>query len=317
MRPRPTPDRRRIAVGLVPRQLRPHSSCRAPSILLDVPRHQNPRAASCSARDPEKADDFVAEDFVITTGGERVEGRDNFKNWIRGFLGQVDDLRLEVIETLQNQDGSRVASRWRVHGRNNGVLGTEADGRPISFTGPRSGRSARTASSCTAGRTGELGAVPAPHGAARHDALTRSGRRVTHPPARTVGAPLSGAARMRLSSARAWLSPEKAGSPRSVTDTGGKRRRHVPVAGPGRQGRARSWPVHAPPFRPAARHRFQESALRASSRRCPPGPGPPPHRPHVLHREHREGDVGGCAVTGAPPAGKRGRLSPLWGRGGG
>jgi steroid delta-isomerase-like uncharacterized protein len=88
-----------------------------------------------NAHDPEKVDDFVVEDFVITTAGERIEGRENFKNWIRGFLDQVDDLRLEVIESFQNQDGSRVASRWRVHGRNNGVLGTVADGRPISFTG--------------------------------------------------------------------------------------------------------------------------------------------------------------------------------------
>lgn len=88
-----------------------------------------------NAHDPEKADDFVVEDFVITNAGERIEGRDNFKNWIRAFLDQVDDPRLEVIETFQNQDGSRVASRWRLHGRNNGVLGTEADGRPISFSG--------------------------------------------------------------------------------------------------------------------------------------------------------------------------------------
>ncbi|WP_159671357.1 ester cyclase [Streptomyces mexicanus] len=88
-----------------------------------------------NAHDPEKADDFVVEDFVITNAGERIEGRENFKAWIKAFLDQVDDLRLEVIETFQNQDGSRVASRWRVHGRNNGVMGTEPDGRPISFTG--------------------------------------------------------------------------------------------------------------------------------------------------------------------------------------
>jgi ketosteroid isomerase-like protein len=88
-----------------------------------------------NAHDPEKVDDFVVEDFVITNAGKSIEGRENFKNWIRSFLDQVDDLVLEVIETFQNQDGSRVASRWRVKGRNKGVLGTEADGRPISFTG--------------------------------------------------------------------------------------------------------------------------------------------------------------------------------------
>ncbi|MGW0080250.1 ester cyclase [Streptomyces sp. NPDC003393] len=88
-----------------------------------------------NAHDPDKADDFVVEDFVITNAGERIEGRDNFKAWIRDFLDQVGDLRLEVAETFQNQDGSRVASRWCVHGLNNGVMGTEADGRPISFSG--------------------------------------------------------------------------------------------------------------------------------------------------------------------------------------
>lgn len=47
----------------------------------------------------------------------------------------VDDFEFHVIETFQNADGSRVASRWQIAGRNNGVLGTEPDGQPISFTG--------------------------------------------------------------------------------------------------------------------------------------------------------------------------------------
>ncbi len=54
---------------------------------------------------------------------------------MRDFLGRIDDFRFDVIETFQSQDGSRVASRWRVSGRNNGVLGTEPDQRPFSFTG--------------------------------------------------------------------------------------------------------------------------------------------------------------------------------------
>lgn len=86
-------------------------------------------------RDPEKVDDFVVDDFVITTGGERVEGRENFKAWVRAFLDKIHDFEFEVVETFQNHDGSRVASRWRIHGRNNGMLGTAPDRRPISFTG--------------------------------------------------------------------------------------------------------------------------------------------------------------------------------------
>jgi hypothetical protein len=40
-----------------------------------------------------------------------------------------------VIETFQNQSGSRVASLWRVTGKNNGILGTPANQKSIAFTG--------------------------------------------------------------------------------------------------------------------------------------------------------------------------------------
>ncbi|WP_197377173.1 ester cyclase [Mycolicibacterium baixiangningiae] len=80
-------------------------------------------------------DRFVVDDFVIVSGGETITGRENFKDWIRGFLASVDDLRLEVSESFQNEDGTRVASRWLLTGRNNGVLGTEPDQRDIALTG--------------------------------------------------------------------------------------------------------------------------------------------------------------------------------------
>ncbi|RJQ66851.1 DUF4440 domain-containing protein [Pseudonocardiaceae bacterium YIM PH 21723] len=87
------------------------------------------------ARNPEAIDEFVAEDFVITNAGQDIVGRENFKAWVRGFLGLIEDLEFEVQESFQNADGSRVASRWIIRGRNNGVLGTEPDGRPIEFSG--------------------------------------------------------------------------------------------------------------------------------------------------------------------------------------
>jgi hypothetical protein len=40
-----------------------------------------------SARAPEKVDEFVVDDFVLTTGGERVEGRENFKACIKDRCG--------------------------------------------------------------------------------------------------------------------------------------------------------------------------------------------------------------------------------------
>jgi hypothetical protein len=88
-----------------------------------------------NARNPEAVDDYVVEEFVITNAGQRIEGRENFKAWVAAFLEQIHDLELEIVETFQNHDGSRVASRWRVHGRNNGVLGTTPDRQPISFSG--------------------------------------------------------------------------------------------------------------------------------------------------------------------------------------
>jgi nuclear transport factor 2 (NTF2) superfamily protein len=88
-----------------------------------------------NAHDPEAVDRYVVDDFVIVSGGEMITGRENFKDWIRGFLDSVVDLRLEVSESFQNEDGSRVASRWVLTGRNNGILGSQPDQRDVVLTG--------------------------------------------------------------------------------------------------------------------------------------------------------------------------------------
>ena len=80
-------------------------------------------------------DRFVVDDCVITTGGVDIVTKDRFKAWVKQFLDKVADLEFGVVETFQNEDGSRVASRWRITGKNNGVLGMPADQRPIDFTG--------------------------------------------------------------------------------------------------------------------------------------------------------------------------------------
>ena len=61
--------------------------------------------------------------------------RSAFKAWIIGFQQTIRELEFDIIESFQNEDGSRVASRFRMHGRNNGFLGTAPDQRPIAFTG--------------------------------------------------------------------------------------------------------------------------------------------------------------------------------------
>ena len=87
------------------------------------------------SRNPDAIADFVVEDAIITTGGVEVKGRDKFIAWARDFLSKINDLDFEVLETFQNEDGSRVASLWRVTGKNNGMMGTAPDQQPIRVTG--------------------------------------------------------------------------------------------------------------------------------------------------------------------------------------
>ncbi|MBM0107844.1 ester cyclase [Steroidobacter sp. S1-65] len=86
-------------------------------------------------QNPDAIDRLVAEDFVITSAGQQIHGRAAFKQWVIEFQSKLLELEFEVIETFQNEAGDRVASRWRVTGRNNGILGTEPDGQPISMVG--------------------------------------------------------------------------------------------------------------------------------------------------------------------------------------
>ena len=70
-----------------------------------------------NGHDPAAADRFVVGDFVIVSGGETISGRENFKKWIEGFIAKLTDLHLEVIESFQNADGTRVTSRWLLTGQ--------------------------------------------------------------------------------------------------------------------------------------------------------------------------------------------------------
>jgi hypothetical protein len=88
-----------------------------------------------SPQNPDAIDRLVAEDFAITSGGHEIQGREAFKKWVLEFQSRITDLHFEAIETFQNLDGSRVASRWRVTGRNNGILGTTAGHEPILMLG--------------------------------------------------------------------------------------------------------------------------------------------------------------------------------------
>jgi predicted ester cyclase len=86
-------------------------------------------------RNPDAIDRFVADDFVITTAGVDVTGPQDFKAWVAAFQSTISELHWETIETFSSIDGSRVASRFQVTGRNNGMFGLPADGKPVAFTG--------------------------------------------------------------------------------------------------------------------------------------------------------------------------------------
>jgi len=56
-------------------------------------------------------DAMMAEDFVLTSGGHDIVSRAAFKAWVADVQSKVLDLEFESLETFQNRDGSRVASR--------------------------------------------------------------------------------------------------------------------------------------------------------------------------------------------------------------
>jgi hypothetical protein len=86
-------------------------------------------------QNPDAIDRLVHEEFVITSGGRDIVGRESFKSWVTDFQSKVHNFQFHVLETFQNHDGTRVASRWRVTGRNNGLMGTEPNGAAFEMTG--------------------------------------------------------------------------------------------------------------------------------------------------------------------------------------
>jgi hypothetical protein len=80
-------------------------------------------------------DELVVENFVLISGGKRIDGREAFKQWAKGFGRAIGNRDMEAVESFENHDGSRVASIWRITGSNNGAFGTKPDGKPIEITG--------------------------------------------------------------------------------------------------------------------------------------------------------------------------------------
>lgn len=87
------------------------------------------------AKNPQAAARFVAEDFVITSGGVDIVGREAFIEWIGIFLSKIVDFTFGSIETFQNEEGTRVASRWKLSGKNNGFVGGRSCCTPFEMIG--------------------------------------------------------------------------------------------------------------------------------------------------------------------------------------
>ncbi|MGE0682080.1 MAG: ester cyclase [Candidatus Binatia bacterium] len=85
--------------------------------------------------DINKIDELMVEDFVLTSAGRDIVSRAAFKEWVRTFQAKLHELRLYPQETFANKGGTRVVSRWRATGKNNGMLGTKPDNRLVEFTG--------------------------------------------------------------------------------------------------------------------------------------------------------------------------------------
>ena len=85
--------------------------------------------------DLDAIDEMMVEDYVITSGGQVIRGREAFKSWVREFQNHLLEARTENLEAFANAAGDRVVSRWVCSGKNNGLLGLPPDGRAVSFTG--------------------------------------------------------------------------------------------------------------------------------------------------------------------------------------
>ncbi len=80
-------------------------------------------------------DEMMTVDYVITSGGNVIRGRDAFKAWVKEFQQLLLEARTESQEVFFNAAEDRVVSRWICSEKNNGIFGLAPDGRFITFSG--------------------------------------------------------------------------------------------------------------------------------------------------------------------------------------
>ena len=72
--------------------------------------------------DLDAIDELMTEDYVITSGGKVIRGREAFKAWVGQFQEHLLEARTENVEVFSNASGDRVVSRWICTGKNNGLF---------------------------------------------------------------------------------------------------------------------------------------------------------------------------------------------------
>jgi steroid delta-isomerase-like uncharacterized protein len=85
--------------------------------------------------DVDAIDELMTADYLLHSGGRTIHGREAFKAWIVEFQQSMPEAVDEVLEVFANDPGDRVCARWINRGKNNGVFGLPADGRPVEFHG--------------------------------------------------------------------------------------------------------------------------------------------------------------------------------------
>ena len=85
--------------------------------------------------DVDAIDELMTADYLLHSGGGTIRGREAFKAWIVEFHQSMPEAVDEVLEVFANDPGDRVCARWINRGKNNGVFGLPADGRPVEFHG--------------------------------------------------------------------------------------------------------------------------------------------------------------------------------------
>lgn len=80
-------------------------------------------------------DELMTEDYVLFNAGEVIQGREAFKAWVARMQSTIGEATNEHLDLFTDASGDKVVSRWRTRGRNLGMFGTMADGRPVDYSG--------------------------------------------------------------------------------------------------------------------------------------------------------------------------------------